>query len=112
MGRGLLLFLARFLWTLIRWTFIGLWFILPWVFRLLRGAFLLASAGIGGLLVGIPQATQRLADTWSGRIEEWGIPLPTVERLVPLMRVWAFILIFMGWVVIGLVVGVIIIWAT
>jgi hypothetical protein len=87
-------------------------FILPWLFRIIRGAFLLAVAGIGGLVVGIPQATQRLADTWSGRIEEWGIPLSTVKRLVPLMRVWAFILIFMGWVVIGLVIGIIVLRVT
>ena len=83
----------------------------PWVFRLLRGAFFLGIAGIVAMVVGIPQATQRLADTWSGQIEVWGVPPPIIERFVPLMRLWAFILVFMGWVVIGLVIGFVVLLA-
>ena len=112
MGRGLLLFSARLIWTLIRWSFIGLVFILPWVFRLLRVGFTLALAGIGGFVAGIPRGTQRMADQWSGQIAEWGISPLTVDRLNPILRLWGFILIFLGWVVIGLVLGVIIIWVT
>jgi hypothetical protein len=90
MGRGLLLVSTRLLRTLIRWPFIGLVFILPWLLRIIRGAFFLALAGVGGLVRGIPESTQTLADTWSSQILEWGVPPLTVERLNPMLRVWGF----------------------
>ncbi|MFC1923631.1 hypothetical protein ACFLY4_10130 [Chloroflexota bacterium] len=113
MGRSVLLFSAGLLGRLARWSLKGLAILLWWFFiRIARGAFFLALAGIGGLVAGIPQSTQLMADDWSRNIVEWGISPLTVDRLNPILRVWGFILIFMGWVVIGLVVGVIIIWAT
>ena len=75
-------------------------------------AFLLASAGVAGLVRGIPESTQLLAADWSDVLLGWGIPLPTVERLNPVLRVWGFVLLFTGWVVIGLAVAVIVIWVT
>jgi hypothetical protein len=53
-----------------------------------------------------------MADEWSDIMLRWGIPLPTIERFTPLLRVWGFFLILLGWVVIGLAVVVILIWVT
>jgi hypothetical protein len=52
-----------------------------------------------------------MADQWSEQIQDWGISPLTIERLNPGLRVWAFILIFIGWVVIGLIAGIIVLWA-
>lgn len=98
------------------WTFLTLRFtisiLLPILIRLIWGAVLLAFAGLLGLVRGIPLATEVMADEWSIQAVSWGVPPLTTERLVPAMRVWAFILIFMGWIVIGLVLGIIIVWVT
>ena len=75
-------------------------------------AFLLASAGVAGLVRGIPESTQSMAAEWTDIMLRWGIPLPTIERLNPMLRVWGFVLLFTGWVVIGLAVAVIVFWVT
>ena len=90
--------------------FSGLVFILPWLFRITRGAILLAFAGLVGMVVGIPQSTERMAERWSHQVKEWGIPPRIIDRFNPVFRVWGFILIFVGWVVIGLVIGFIVVW--
>jgi hypothetical protein len=82
------------------------------MWRVLGRAFLIALAGLVGTVRGIPQSTEMMADEWSKIIIGWGLSPITADRLNPVLRVWGFILIFMGWVVIGLVLGVIIIWAT
>ena len=108
--------MARLAWRITLWSIPLFWVVLRIMGNVLwsvtRGASLLALAGIGGLVTGIPQSTQQLADDWSRQIVAWGIPLPTVERLNPMLRVWGFILIFIGWVVIGFLVAVVVIWVT
>ena len=100
--------ILRFLGWLILMMRIALPPLIRFVWRLVRGATLLALAEIGGIVAGIPQGTQRLADTWSKRIEEWGISPQTTDRLNSALRVWGFIHIFMGWVFIVVVVGIIV----
>ena len=108
--------MARLAWRITLWTLPIWWFVLRIMcvilWRMVRGAFLLALAGVGGLVAGIPRATQQLADDWSSQIVGWGVPPLTVERLNPMLQVWGFILIFTGWVVIGFVVVGIVIWVT
>ena len=98
--------ILRFLGWLILMMRIALPPLIRFVWRLVRGATLLALAGIGGIVAGIPQGTQRLADTWSTRIEKWGISPQITDPLHSALRVLGFILIFMGWVFI-VVVGII-----
>lgn len=106
--------MVRIAWRFLLWMFPFIIWVLVFALRIMwraaRGAFSLALAGVGGLVAGIPQGTQSLADDWIERIVTWGVPPLTIERFVPVMRVWGFILIFMGWVVIGLVIGIIVVW--
>lgn len=94
------------------WAFLVIRFILPPLLRflwwLVAVATSLAFAGVAAVFRGIPQSMQIMADSWSSQIVERGIPPLTVERLNPVLRVWAFMLIFIGWVVIVVVVGIIV----
>lgn len=113
MGRNLLLFSAGLLGRLARWSLTGL-AILLWRFfsRIVRGASLLAFAGLLAMARGVPESTELIADEWSKIMLGWGLPQPTIDRLNPIFRVWGFILIFTGWIIIGLIVGLITILAT
>ena len=98
------------------WSFLVIRGVLPSLLRLawlvVRGATLLAIAGIVSLVRGIPESTQMMADEWSRLMMRWGISPLTTDRLNPVLRVWGFLLIFTGWVVIGLAIGIIIVWIT
>lgn len=94
----------RFLvWTLPFW-----WFLIRLVWRVLGRAFLLAFAGLVGLVRGIPESIEKMAAEWSDIMLGWGIPLSTLEHLSPVLRVWGLLLMFTGWVFIGLIAGIIV----
>ena len=87
-------------WTL-RQFLIVFWRSLPWVFGILAFmagfAIRLSILSISSWLVGVPEAARRVAEDWTGRAIEAGVPPLWQRQVQRAYEVVAYLSFFAGW---------------
>lgn len=93
---------------LVRLIFRAIGMLIPLVFALLRQMFTLIFVSISSLFVGVPVATERIADNWTAEATNAGIPRDHAETIHSVAKVIAFGILVVGWaLILFLLVGLV-----
>ena len=85
----------------IRWTFIGVRLIFPWIVRVFGWMISLALTAGASLWVGVPNAVRKVADHWVDRAVIAGFPTEYDSLLFYTVSVVAFLNIIAGWILLA-----------
>ncbi|MFC1879102.1 hypothetical protein ACFLZW_04245 [Chloroflexota bacterium] len=94
----------------VRWVFLGLRFVIPWLMRVMSHTIRLIATSIASLWVGVPTAVNRIADEWSTRALAAGIPTEYDTFLFYASAGVALVTIVSGWIILAFVTVGILMW--
>lgn len=83
---------------------------LPWIVRPFRTALMWLLVSMSAFWVGVPQATDQMADEGMRRATEAGVPTIWSRELYFAIRVVAFLAILVGWIILSFVTVWIVKW--
>lgn len=70
----------------------------PWILGAIRHTFWLLVTGAAGFWVGVPQVTRTIAEDWSRRAHDAGVPTNIDSSLYYAIYIVAFITFLVGWI--------------
>ncbi len=76
---------------------------IPWLIRLINFLMKTVATSVSALWLGIPFTTNRLADIWSKRLVQAGIPNRYEEQLYSFFVGLATALVATGWIVLSFI---------
>jgi len=109
--------MIRITWRFIKWiVHIGIWlalevlracyfilrFVAPWVFRAVWTSMKLVATSVISIPIGLPTATERIADHWMRQAAFAGFPTLYDTYLFNVLRVVAYIVIVTGWIMLAI----------
>ncbi len=83
---------------LIKWLYVGIRFVTPWVLRSIWFTLMLISLSVVSIWVGVPTAIKRIANRWVDQAVAAGFPTAYDYILYYVVAVFAFFTIVIGWI--------------
>ena len=102
--------MVRIIRTLFGWLIVGVVFLIPWMIRATRVVATMVAVALSTLFVGEAEASHRIADQWTARTIELGVP----GRFEPQIQRWAtavaYLFVFGCWMIVVVLVYLMLIW--
>ncbi len=76
-------------------------FFVPWTLRMIWGVILFIAAAVVTFWAGVPTRTERIANEWLDRAVKDGFPTQWDRQLYWTLRIWAWVTIIVGWIVLS-----------
>jgi hypothetical protein len=75
--------------------------VIPWMLRPFQWIFMLMMTSLSVIWVGVPQATNRMADDWAGRLVAVRFVNVVDRSLYNIIKAIAVVMIVLGWILLS-----------